>query len=200
MIFKLHRPTTDLLAGLKGVELGAATHNRFGVDCINVAPRERDGDWNEFQRKMGNEPARIDKYGEASAIPIGDGSVDFVLSSHVVEHVPDVISAFREWDRVLVDGGYVVMIIPLPDTIPADVRPVSTIDQIEDAYARRLTTDTWDYESYPINRGGHYWKFSLAFMKSVIEKHTTWSFIGEESVDSKVGNGFWLALRKAVVI
>ena len=46
-------------------------------------------------------------------IPVPDGNEDFIISSHVVEHLPNVIAVFLEWDRIVRDGGYVFMIVPL---------------------------------------------------------------------------------------
>jgi ubiquinone/menaquinone biosynthesis C-methylase UbiE len=38
----------------------------------------------------------------------------------VVEHLPDPIAAFFEWNRVLKAGGTIFMIFPKRDALPAD--------------------------------------------------------------------------------
>ena len=48
-------------------------------------------------------------------VAVRDQSEDFILSSHVVEHLPNVIAAFIEWNRIVRDSGYVFMIVPLRD-------------------------------------------------------------------------------------
>lgn len=43
---------------------------------------------------------------------VPDGSVDFIVASHVVEHLHNPIAALLDWRRVLVDGGRVVCVVP----------------------------------------------------------------------------------------
>jgi len=42
----------------------------------------------------------------------GDSSMDFVFSSHLLEHIDDHILALKEWMRVLKDGGYLILYLP----------------------------------------------------------------------------------------
>jgi SAM-dependent methyltransferase len=48
----------------------------------------------------------------AEALPLADGSLDFVFSSNVLEHVPDRPRAIREIYRVLKPGGKCLTIVP----------------------------------------------------------------------------------------
>jgi SAM-dependent methyltransferase len=41
-----------------------------------------------------------------------DNAFDFVINSHLLEHLPDPRRAILEWLRVVKPGGYVCMIIP----------------------------------------------------------------------------------------
>lgn len=45
-------------------------------------------------------------------------SLDFVYSSHTLEHVPDMEKALKEWWRVLKQGGHLVMYLPHKDFYP----------------------------------------------------------------------------------
>jgi len=45
-------------------------------------------------------------------IPLRSGSVDFVVCSEVLEHVPDVDSAIKELGRVLKGGGKIIITFP----------------------------------------------------------------------------------------
>ena len=45
-------------------------------------------------------------------LPFPDLSQDAVYASHVLEHVPDVVAALREWFRVLKVGGFMVIMVP----------------------------------------------------------------------------------------
>lgn len=49
---------------------------------------------------------------EASALPVRDASCDFVLSSHVLEHMANPLHALREWHRVLKANGSLLLVLP----------------------------------------------------------------------------------------
>jgi SAM-dependent methyltransferase len=61
----------------------------------------------EFSGRAG--PSRVC---DASALPRSDASCDFVLSSHVLEHIANPLRALREWHRVLRLGGHLFMLLP----------------------------------------------------------------------------------------
>ena len=45
-------------------------------------------------------------------LPIKNGCVDYVLSCHSLEHVPNTEETIREWLRILKSGGYIGTIVP----------------------------------------------------------------------------------------
>lgn len=188
MKFPLHQKTLDLLKGLEGIEIGAAAHNPFGVNSKNVAPKANYEFYSKEQIEIAGVAADIDIDGLADAIPIPDHSVDFVLSSHVVEHLPDLVAAFNEWSRVIKPGGYVVMIVPQRDALKSDARrELSTLEEVLAAQGRKSGGPKTDK---------HHWVFTSASLVSIIEKlDLGWTHIGTEDPDSKVRNGFWLAYR-----
>lgn len=49
---------------------------------------------------------------DITALPFGDATFDIVLSSHILEHIPDDIAAMRELFRVLKPGGRVLAPVP----------------------------------------------------------------------------------------
>jgi SAM-dependent methyltransferase len=44
-----------------------------------------------------------------------DASIDAIIAMDVFEHIPDEAAALRECHRVLNDGGYLIVSVPLPD-------------------------------------------------------------------------------------
>ncbi len=50
--------------------------------------------------------------GDLTALPVPDASVDRVIASEVLEHIPDDVSAFAEIARVLKPGGRVAVTVP----------------------------------------------------------------------------------------
>ena len=47
---------------------------------------------------------------DASRLPLGDATVDLVVTRGVLHHLPDVVAALAEWRRVLRPGGAVVIV------------------------------------------------------------------------------------------
>lgn len=51
-------------------------------------------------------------YADACALPLVDASVDAIVSSNLLEHVPDDVGALREFARVLRAGARAVIVVP----------------------------------------------------------------------------------------
>lgn len=45
-------------------------------------------------------------------IPFQDNSLDYVYSSHCLEHIQDDVSALADWHRAVKPGGYIVINVP----------------------------------------------------------------------------------------
>lgn len=52
-------------------------------------------------------PAVVDIVALGDDLLFKDGILDYVLSSHVIEHLFDAIKALREWYRVIKPDGYI---------------------------------------------------------------------------------------------
>ncbi|MDE2180249.1 MAG: methyltransferase domain-containing protein [candidate division NC10 bacterium] len=201
-VFREHDLAHALLDGLSGLEIGAAAHNPFGLRTRNVALPEGYDFYAEHQRReMGVEPALVDLWASADRIPVPDASEDFIISSHVVEHLPNLIVAFAEWDRIVRDGGYVFMIVPHKGALPADdPRELTSLAHfIEDCHLRQ-TLDTHPIAGIPGGRAGHYHTFTPDLLLEIVEwmrvnRFCEWEPVAREDVDRKVGNGFALAFR-----
>ena len=54
----------------------------------------------------------VDFFADARALPIADDTLDYLCSSHVLEHLPDPLAALHEWHRVLRPGGWLYLVVP----------------------------------------------------------------------------------------
>jgi SAM-dependent methyltransferase len=54
-----------------------------------------------------------DLLAEATQLPIAPGSLDFLIASHVLEHLPYPLKALRAWYDALTPGG--VLLLKIPD-------------------------------------------------------------------------------------
>ncbi len=49
---------------------------------------------------------------DAGRLPLADGSLNFVIANHVLEHMPFPLATLRAWYRALGPGGVLIMKIP----------------------------------------------------------------------------------------
>ena len=78
-------------------------------------------------------PIRPDIEADATKLPMfADGSMDFVFSSHLLEHIEDHKAALIEWWRVLKVGGHMVLYLPHKSFYPNIGKPGSNPDHKHD--------------------------------------------------------------------
>jgi SAM-dependent methyltransferase len=199
MKFKQHALAHQWCQG-KGIEIGAAAHNPFGLPTRNVALREPF--YEQAQREMCGEVAPIDIEASAESVPLPDASQDFVISSHVLEHLPDPIRALIEWDRLLRPGGICFIIHPLRNALPGDeLRPLTTTAHYLEDFEHARDRLTHPLDGVNGGAGGHYHVAtpdSLGELVEVLNARSllAWVQVAREAIDSKVGNGFTLVYRK----
>lgn len=185
----------------RGIEIGPSAHNLFGLEnCLMVGlPIDMDPISVEEQIRLCGEYIVPDIEAFADALPFEDGELDYVIHSHVLEHLPNPIRALIEWHRVLRDGGILFMIVPHRDALEYDAkRPVTTLAELESAYERNLTHE--DFVGAPEGQFGHHWVFTLDTVLELLDhmgsNGVTFHVERTEGVDSKVGNGFTVVARK----
>jgi SAM-dependent methyltransferase len=178
----LVRFVRSYLDGLKGVEIGGAAHNDFRVDALNVDRYESmDTVYKRAERKTWGRVKPVDIVADGHELPLEDKSVDFVLASHVLEHIPDPIAAMAEWIRVARE--YVVLIVPHRDRTFDRDRPLTPLAELVERHETGFSSDE-----------DRHW--SVWTCESFLE---LCDYLGIEVVDHrdpdrKAGNGFVLIL------
>jgi SAM-dependent methyltransferase len=69
-----------------------------------------------------------------------DGSMDFVFSSHALEHMPDMQKALNEWGRVIKPGGCLCLYVPSANLYPICGEPGANPDHKHDIYPGEIPT------------------------------------------------------------
>ena len=107
-----------------GVDIGCGL-NKIHSSAIGIDKRMSTSDFGyPFGAQIRAEGDRLPWF--------GDNSMDFVFSSHCLEHMTDPVSALKEWHRVLKRGGYLVLILPRKDRYPAVGSPGANQDHKRD--------------------------------------------------------------------
>ncbi|HWY90401.1 MAG TPA: methyltransferase domain-containing protein [Solirubrobacteraceae bacterium] len=174
------------LTGMKGIEIGASSHNRFYLDAINV---DRFGDndtvYKREERRLVLHAVRVDVVAPGDELPFNDNSYDFVFSSHVIEHFPDPIRALFEWVRVA--RRYVVVIAPHRNRTFDIENPLTPVAELVERHRSGFTSD--------VDRHWSVWTCeSFIEMCNATGLHIT----DHQDPDDKVGNGFTVVIDAAM--
>jgi acetyltransferase-like isoleucine patch superfamily enzyme/SAM-dependent methyltransferase len=185
MKFKESALAHRLLDGLEGLEIGGSAHNAFGLKTRNV---DFCGDLTVFKQeeiKVCGEALPVDIVAPGDDLPLEDSSVDFVISSHVIEHFPDPIKALKEWHRVVRPGGYLYIIAPHKERTFDRDRPRTTLAELIERHKTGICPDP-DVAHCSI------W-ITQDFVELV--RWLGWPLVEVQDTDDKVGNGFAVAIR-----
>jgi glycosyltransferase involved in cell wall biosynthesis/SAM-dependent methyltransferase len=180
--FLAHR----LLDGLEGIEVGGSAHNPFGLKTRNVDfTASLDTEFKQQEIKLCGEAMPVDIVAPGDKLPVEDNSVDFIVSSHAIEHFPDPIKTLKEWYRVVRPGGFLYIVAPHKErTFDRDRERTPLAELI-----KRHETGVG-----PDPDAGH---CSVWITEDFVElvKYLGWSIVAVQDVDDKVGNGFAVAIR-----
>ena len=135
------------LLGLKGVEIGGSSFANYGIDAINIDRVDIiKTDINNFYFKDQimshvNYIKKVDLISDGYNLPFKDNTLDFVFTSHVLEHFYDPIKTLQEWYRVVKSGGYVFMIIPHKERTFDKDRERTTLNELISRHNQKIKTE-----------------------------------------------------------
>jgi SAM-dependent methyltransferase len=182
LLRKRSKFVSSYLSGLQGIEIGAASHNRFYLDAINVDRYGGDDTvYKRAERRMAGRAVAVDVVAPGDELPFADDSHDFVFSSHVIEHFPDPIKALHEWVRVA--RTYVIVIVPHRDRTFDSERPLTSVEELLDRHRREFASEedrhwsVWTCESF------------IAMCRAA-----DLPVIDRQDPDDKMGNGFTVVI------
>jgi SAM-dependent methyltransferase len=119
-------------ANARGLEIGAHTNPVAGLSPF----------YTDAVADYAGTAGRVDFLADARALPITDGTLDYLCSSHVLEHLPDPIAALHEWHRVLRPGGLLYLVVPDKRFTFDEPRAVTTVEHLlRDFQEGTLETD-----------------------------------------------------------
>jgi SAM-dependent methyltransferase len=170
------------LDGLKGVEIGGAAHNDFKVDVVNVDRyAEMDTVYKEAERELWGRARPVDIIARGHELPLDDKSYDFVLASHVIEHIPDPIAALEEWARVA--RRYIVLVVPHRDRTFDRDRDLTPLSELIERHESGFTSDE-----------DRHWSVWTCETFLELCEHIGFEVLEARDPDARDGNGFAVIL------
>ena len=170
------------LASLQGLEIGGSHHNQFELNTLNVDFNYSEP-FKQMEMDICGHSLPIDIIAPAWNIPVKDKCYDFIISSHVIEHIWDPIGAMQEWSRIA--RKYIYIICPQPDASPHDLdRPMTTLQDIIERHQ----------EGQREGNLGHVSRWNSGTFVEMC-RHFGFNVIDVKDPDDKVGNGFAVLIQ-----
>ncbi|EGJ49664.1 class I SAM-dependent methyltransferase [Desulfocurvibacter africanus] len=151
------RKAYELCKG-KGLEIGAL-HNPFDLDAEVVYLDQRKTA--ELRAHFKKHPrvrriSQIQLVWKGDAYPfIDDNAFDFVVNSHVLEHVCNPGRVIQEWLRIVRPGGIVYMVVPDKNHCFDRRREITSLEHhIQDYEADTKLIELAHYRDYIFNTAG----------------------------------------------
>jgi SAM-dependent methyltransferase len=159
-----------------GLEIGALDFPLrvpAGARVRYVDRKPNEGLREDFPELAGHDFVPVDVVDDATTLAtIADETQDFVIASHVIEHLQDPIGALRAWVRVLRPGGVLWLAVPDRRQTFDHKRPPTPLDHV-----------IRDHEEGPeASRRGHYEEWAR-LVNDLDEEHVA------EYVDGLVAEG-----------
>ena len=132
-----------------------------GVGAQTIAPIQRTLLSDGFQSHASDQTLAT-VFFPAGKIPYPDQHFAFLLSEHVLEHVPNVMEVLREWKRVLKPGGVLFLFLPHPDRTFDQGRELTALshllDEAKNVYQKNEDThyEEWVTSVLAKGRATHY--------------------------------------------
>ncbi len=141
-----------------GLELGPLTTPILTKDQANISYADHMS-LAELKKKYAHEPVELEKIISPDFIinkptlkqSVGNKKFDYVLASHVIEHIPDMVSWLKDIHSVLKPGGVLSLAIPDKrytfDITRQASRPADIIGAYLDDYSRSSSSAMFDFAS-----------------------------------------------------
>jgi len=107
----------ELIASLrgKGIEIGALYRPLVapGLEVTYVDEMSTADMIEKYPPLKDANPVHVDIVDDGATLrTVEDGSQDFVIASHLIEHLPNPIAGLLTWQRVLRPGGRLLLVVP----------------------------------------------------------------------------------------
>jgi len=157
----LEKTLTSLPAGLKILDAGAG-ECQFKRFCSHLEYVSQDfgqyngeGDEKGIQTKTWDN-TQLDIVSDITEIPVSDASFDIIMCTEVFEHIPDPVSAIKEFSRILKPNGYLIITAPFCSLTHFAPYHFSTGFN---RYFYEHNLSKFNFEMKEVTRNGNYFKY-----------------------------------------
>jgi SAM-dependent methyltransferase len=157
---------TEVAAGCRVLDVGAGGAPYRGLFSHCEYETQDLGQLDPVLLTQG-EFSAIDYVSDAADIDVPDGSIDVVLCTEVLEHVPEPIAVLHEIGRILKPGGRLFLTVPLGSGLHQEPYHFygGYTPHFFDRFLREAGFERWHVEAKG-GSFGHYAMFTLWFAKA----------------------------------
>jgi ubiquinone/menaquinone biosynthesis C-methylase UbiE len=179
------------LDNLEGIEIGASAHNPFGLKNCKYVDKYEDmsTDYKKSEIELCGEALKPDIIAEGNQLPFEDSSLDYVITSHVMEHFYDTIGVFKEWIRVVKDGGYIFTIFPHKERTFDKDKDLTTLQELIERHKENVLLASDKHHTIWTT------KKAIEFCDYISKELGNIELVEIQDIDDKVGNGFTFIVR-----
>ena len=144
----------EVVTAKKGIEIGgpsAVFRRKFNLpvyDCVGTLDNcdfSQNTTWSNHTPDFvfnKAKPSGRTYFCEGSDLkPVADHTYDFLLSSHNLEHLANPFKGLREWQRVVVPGGYLAVVLPHYAHTPDRRRKPTSVDHMLEDFRNNVGED-----------------------------------------------------------
>lgn len=204
----------------RGVEIGPGPKPQIlpgpGVD-VSYVEQATPEDWVRLygkDTKTPVDPSLWKRYvvGNADRVPVEPRSLDFIFSSHVIEHLANPLGHLKYWSSLLRDGGVVAAVIPdmegckdfvFQPSTPAELREEFASGDMEvklrhyERWSAHRAPDRDPADVLASGRSIHVHFYTPASIRSVLESSfRELGFRSSQVISSANHKDFFIVLRK----
>jgi SAM-dependent methyltransferase len=179
----------------RGLEIGGSAVTPFNLNTLNVDYTDEMTVFKKAEFRDGFKCMPVDIVAQGDNIPLPDGSQDFIVSSHVLEHFFDPIKTLVEWHRLVKNGGIIFMIIPHKQRTFDTDRERTKLKELIDRHNGKIreVESPHNHHSVWITED----LIELVFYMNDEKLFPQPAFLeAVQDVDDKAGNGFTIILKK----
>ena len=166
------------LDGLFGVEIGGSLYNPFGLNTLNV-DFSIENSFRKEEKRLCGKSMPVDLIADASNLPLKFNSIDFIVSSHVIEHLPHPKDVLLDWYKIV--KQYIFIICPHYQRTFDSNRRLSLLNEV------LVGTDSKSKAHHFVWNTELLLKLCTYLMLPVVACH---------DVDDKALNGFTIIIQK----
>lgn len=173
-----------LLDGKQGIEIGAAHHNPFHIPGCLFVDKWMDSEYKKKEIELSGKCQEIHVLAEGNTLPFRNDSLDYILTSHVLEHFYDPIGALKEWYRVVKNGGLIFTIFPHKERTFDSPRKRTTLAELLERHDSGIREASDAHHTVWVTQDA-----------IELVTHLGWKINTVMDHDDKVGNGFTFVIE-----